>query len=449
MKTYLNNERGAAVLLYILMASLILVIFAPVMFMMSSSATAANKRDMLDKSANLMAIGVLESLIAYLNAYSSGDRPGYFIAYPGWGQKTFQSPDGTTIHVELLQPAVTNNSAIVYAKVSATSGNMTRTKSLGYAFIVSNGTPSQTIDTTNVIYVPTTSTSIYTQADASQNNLPPGVQATTNQTLDAAITGQLSQLSNAVINQIATYTNSVNTVCSNCTNASQISNAIANSTSNPVIVKATNVAIGSETTFGSPTKPVVLVLDSLKAGSDITVYGDIIVLGDFDSDNNFNLTAKSVNGLYGNILVKGKANVLNNGILKADNTFYADSMIVENNADVKAKQMIINHAVSVSNNASLVANNPDNANPTLIIAGSVTADNNSSISSVGDIYVADTLNVAKGTITAVGSIAAEEVQIGNGSTVSIGGGYTTLQIVTTSTGGGGTTTGSAWGGNPL
>jgi hypothetical protein len=448
MKTYLNNERGAAVLLYILMASLILVIFAPVMFMMSSSATAANKRDMLDKSANLMAVGSLETLIAYLNAYSSGDRPNYFFAYPGWGQKTFQSPDGTTIHVELLQPAVSNHSAVVYAKVSATSGNMTRTKSLGYAFNVSNGTSSQTIDTTNVIQVPANSTSIYTQADANQNTLPSGVQATTNQTVDAAITGQLSQLSNAVINQITTYTNSVNTVCSNCTNASQISNAIANSTSNPVIVKATNVTIGSDTTFGSPTKPVVLVVDSLDIGSNLTVYGDIVILGDMKSSNNFNMSAESVNGLYGNILVKGAANVQNNGILNADNTFYADSMNVENNADVKSKQMIINHAVNVSNNASLVADNPDNANPTLIIAGSVTALQNSSISSEGDIFVADTLNVNKGTITASGSIAAEVAQIGD-STVSIGGGYTTLQIVTTSTGGGGTTTGSAWGGSPL
>jgi hypothetical protein len=160
------------------------------------------------------------------------------------------------------------------------------------------------------------------------------------------------------------------------------------------------------------------------------------------------MSAESVNGLYGNILVKGAANVQNNGILNADNTFYADSMNVENNADVKSKQMIINHAVNVSNNASLVADNPDNANPTLIIAGSVTALQNSSISSEGDIFVADTLSVNKGTITASGSIAAEVAQIGD-STVSIGGGYTTLQIVTTGTGGGGTTTGSTWGGSPL
>ncbi|TMV52646.1 hypothetical protein FE783_00155 [Paenibacillus mesophilus] len=448
MKTYLNNERGAALLLYILMASLILVIFAPVMFMMSSSATSANKRDMLDKSANLMAVGVLESLVAYLNAYSSGDRPGYFLAYPGWGQKTFQSPDGTTIQVELLQPAVSNNSAIVYAKVSATSGNMTRTKSLGYAFNVSNGTSSQTIDTTNVIQVPANSTSIYTQAGANQSTLPGGMQATTNQTLDAAITGELSQLSTSVTGQITSYQNSVNTTCTNCTEAAQISNAIANSTSNPVIVKATNVNIGSDTTFGSPSKPVVLVVDSLDIGSNLTVYGDIVLLGNMNSSNNFNLTAKSVNGLYGNILVKGAANVQNNGTLNAENIFYADSMNVQNNADVKAKQMIIKNSVSVSNNAALIADNPDNANPTLIIAGSVTAQNNSSISSEGDIFVADTLSVNKGTITASGSIAAEVAQIGD-STVSIGGGYTTLQIVTTSTGGGGTTTGSTWGGSPL
>lgn len=444
----LRNERGGGALLYVMMISMILLVVTPAILLMTSNTSLRDSADHNSKLASNLAVSGMESFIAYLDQYTSGDRTAYVDSYPGFVSNTFTSPEGTPISFQLTKSGPVSNIYTIAMFATAGSGSQARSKTVTYTIDVSSSAGGTTITTNPAqrLAVPTSPEGIYVQGTTT--GVPTSVTVTGNNSLQTAIGNTITYYENNVTTAITNY-ESLAATC-NCNNATDITNAINASTANPVILKMANdITINSNNaslTWGSSSKPVILIFNSLtfnhKAALDLT--GDLIIKNNFTSnENNSSVVINKAGSSYGNWYELGLFTANNSMSVTVPNMMYTDSMTLNNNTTMNIGKLVINNSFVVNNNATLnVASD--------ILAGSVTVNNNSTITATaGDIFVQNNflsnnnVNLTSGGVIAAGGNFTIN---GKNSTINTGGAFTSLLIDggTTGSGGGGGTTGSGW-----
>lgn len=140
--------------------------------------------------------------------------------------------------------------------------------------------------------------------------------------LNPVIANYIESQTNKFKQDIATF-NSSAIACNSCDMAG-ISSAIQNSNANPVVIKAGQLNVEDSVTFGSASKPVVVIADGMNTNKDITVeiYGTLVVQNGLNANTKLKLIAHEVGGKYGSILSNGRIHLNNDSTVKVDHTLF-------------------------------------------------------------------------------------------------------------------------------
>jgi hypothetical protein len=415
-----RNEKGSA-LVYVLFIFVVLGVLIPVILSTSSQATLHHVTDRNERIATTLANSSIETFIAYLEQVpEQGDRVTYFSNYPGIIEsKTYTLPQGIPVEYSFTSPTATT----VEAKVIVGSGASKREKAVQYSFQVQNGSGGGSARTS----VPEDPNQVIYGNTAALKN----TDVTINKN---DVQSKITTILNAESKRITDYSKSYIDSAPGCVNSSDIDNAIANGSANPVLVinVCNDVELDSGSkTWGSSTKPVVMIFNSLsfKNGYTLNVYGDLIVKDTFSVQNHSTVQinrSPSSNLKNGNLIVLEYLDVKNGLFLNSSDNplrnFFAKSADFSNYSKVYADNFIVSGHVEIKNGGIYDVNMD-------IIAGSMDVQNHSTITAVnGDILVKDDLTINNGgTYTSGGLIAVgNSLDIGNHLTVDTGGGTTQI-----------------------
>ena len=214
------------------------------------------------------------------------------------------------------------------------------------------------------------------------------------------IEGQSQVITSAITN----YSNSA-VDCSSCT-ISELQSSITASKLNPVVIKTGYLNLEESVTFGSASKPVILIAEGMNTNKDIavTINGNLIVKNGLNANTNLQLIAKQVSNQYGNIWSNGAIHLNNDSVIDVADTLYTSSLTYNSVLlNVKAKRIVvagelhINTKVemNIANEMSLggLVSNNDLANLT-ITGGDLFVRNNVSVN--------NQLNISTGGVFAIG-----------------------------------------------
>ncbi|AGA57369.1 hypothetical protein Theco_1201 [Thermobacillus composti KWC4] len=109
--------------------------------------------------------------------------------------------------------------------------------------------------------------------------------------------------------------------CKSC-DVADIQNAIAGSQADPVIIQAGHLNLDSDVTFGSPTKPFVLLVQGMNTNqaNAVTIYGTLIAEHALNANQGTKLTAAAVGGKYGSVWVGGPVHLNNDSNVTVSDT---------------------------------------------------------------------------------------------------------------------------------
>lgn|GEM_PF-2936329 len=425
MRRVIGNERGGATLLYVLMVMLILLVLAPAILNAVSNEATRDVADTNQLIATNLAVSGMESFIAYLDTYTTGDRETFALAYPGRRIEpiTYTLPDGTHVEYELdINPG---DPAMVKVWVRAGQGTLAREKEIKYTINTatsSSGNPY--VNTPLRIPVPVTNTGeIYiggAKTDIETNDIK------------NAVGKVIDYFTGVVESQIDQYVSGAVT-CASCRSVSDITAAVdaalASSADRPVAVYFPN-SINLDkfiASFGTSQSPVVLIFNHLTVQNDVTLqlYGNMIVREHLTFHNNADITFYGQSGGYGNFYVGGELYAKNNLDIRGANLMYSDKLTLDNNTDIEAVSLLTATKLTTKNNVELHVGLD-------IISGKVEANNNSYIKATsGDFYVKhsftskNNLDLISGGVIAIGG----ELNVEKHDSIRTGGGTTTFPII--------------------
>lgn len=415
---HLRNENGGA-MMFVLMIIAVLIIATPVVIQLTQASYAAERQYEHAVKANHLAVSGVESFLQYLKEAENAEHLiDAFNAYTGWGTKTLRLPEGGLVKltqsledrhgssISLPIESLADVSKIV-VQVEAGSGRSKRVKQIVYGFQTNE---SCTIISTEKEYVidPQFQDSVIVENRYSDN-----VSGIVNEMsgLQQAIHDHLMVYVNDIESKMSQYGSTAQT-CTSCRTLQQIKNYIENSDSTPeqpLVLRVSNIQFNQNEviTLGSSAKPVILLADNLtidRNNTGLTVYGDLMFLHGINANQSANLTVRAVNEATGNLLIDGGVNFNGtNNSITADRTFYAKSMNLNQNLDLRANRIISSGRISVmGNNTNLIAADQ-------MIAQSISVQRNHTVLSVeaGDLFVSDDLtSLAQHTAIVTGGMIA-------------------------------------------
>jgi hypothetical protein len=456
-QTAAGDERGSAILYYVMIIFAILAIASPLLLRNAGESQTYNIAAQNEKIAYAMAAGGIESFISHLNQVPAGlTTTEQRLAYVNqFFEQTppiqYTTPEGIPVIYSIAKSGPTSDGKLtVTSKAVAGSGRMKRSKELVYEIdaAVNGGSGGTYITLDPNERLPSTESKIYVGGTHNISNRP----VTEVSDLPAAIGTAIDTLSQTYRQEVSHYeAMAVTCVCS--TNAA-IQSAINSSSQNPVVLHITgDLSTGQNfnPTWGNASKPVVLIFDHLflSKGGNVTIYGSLFVKGDLDADSssgNFGLNVYRVNGQFGDLYVLGKLESKNNNNLSISDTFFAGSFSAQNTLNLHASTAVIEDTVNIHNNMNLTVDQN-------LLAGNVHVHTNGNVTvRAGDFLVeqdlisGNNMNINTGGSIGVGG----NLNAGNGSSFNTGNGGTTAVIVgdpSSGGGGGGSQPAGAW--NPV
>ncbi|WP_249043463.1 polymorphic toxin-type HINT domain-containing protein [Paenibacillus faecis] len=161
--------------------------------------------------------------------------------------------------------------------------------------------------------------------------------------------------------------------------------------SGPVIVRAGQLNVEESVTFGSSSKPVILIADGINTNQDITVtiYGTLILKQGLNANTKLKLNAYQVGGAYGNIWATGTIHLNNDSAVKVDDTLYAGVLTYNSGQlTVDAQTVIVRGDLSI--NTKVIMNIAKEMTLGGIVSNNQLADLNIP---GGDLFVRDNVHV--------------------------------------------------------
>ena len=307
----MGNERGAAAFTYVFMLVFLLAAAVPVILTLVSNSALSVKAYRNEKLAERIAIGGMESVFAYLRAYSDDSgisRGAYLMSYPGAIERTFQTPENVPVRYKATIEEEAADRYVVTILAEAGQGSVKRAKTIRYLIAPTSPMEWNLIDPTGStqVVVPPGGGGLYIEGQYPDNG------TTINGTLTNPHT--LNGLSDAIRAAIDYYKGIVHQAVDafdtdsgynaynewmdmylpmateaglngcqlyvNCTYDSIMNYWAANHPDPPVLRFTINSFNGAvNVTYGSPSNPVVLIMDNgpmFNSNMTMTVYGTVI-----------------------------------------------------------------------------------------------------------------------------------------------------------------------------
>jgi hypothetical protein len=467
-----RNERGAALLLYVMMLSLVLAIAGPYLLRMMNSSELSETGYRNQKLADNLAVSAMDALLKYLGDYQEDEdqsREDYLKNYPGYRTLAdFQTPEGTAVSYSMnLTEALGEYTVTVTVK--AGNGPARRNKTIEFTFHPSDGQsgPSGTRIVTNdnerVTVLPG-GNGFYVEGNFKENDHNLNKKPSKQSELQAAIATAIETYKDKAHALYHSYNakhseaqiiscnpNASNGQCLDQSDWNQLAASIQES-------KAIRLPAGGfhpfSVTFGSEDKPVYVFFDSVPdlwgnnppnievfgavifrngtntRGINLTVHGDVLVNGNYSPYSSHTINIHKRNGSGGNFYVLGDFTPANNLALYVEGNFYADKVKfnVSSNINVRGK-LIVENELEFSNSMSRFETGQD------LLIGSYKSCCHNHLVSGGDILVQGDIERSRNSLsmTAGGHIAVGgSVSFTSGwehpITVNFGSGSTSLII---------------------
>lgn len=456
-----DRQRGSAALLYVLLLTLVLSAAVPLILSLTSNASLSLQAARNEKLASGLAIGGMEALLAYLRAYPEEEeeeedgveRDDYLAAYPGFGEKTFATPEGVPVKYSATLVTASQGRFIVRIKAEAGTGPARREKTIEYMFAPTGPERLEIVtDDSKRIEVPAGSGGFYVDWEGSVdsgsivNGNPEKLEELAD-AIDATI-GYYRNEADDVFNEDyqTYYPLAQDPVCpGNCISDADWETMAANLPDPPVLkIPAGNYWAAIDVTIGSPENPVVLFFDNRPTfnnltltvygtvifpqgmtthGMNLTVYGDVIFGTGISPTSGFRVTTHKLNGEGGNFYVLGNFYPHSAPVLNIEGNFYADNVRLNNPSWISVGgKMIVGGELRFHNSMAQFDIGLD------LIIGSLYTCCNNRLDSGGDILIegniqrTGTLEMnAGGNIGVGGTLAAAPwhpviVQTGGGTT---------------------------------
>ncbi|QJD85848.1 fibronectin type III domain-containing protein [Cohnella herbarum] len=218
--------------------------------------------------------------------------------------------------------------------------------------------------------------------------------------------------------------------CGGC-NSSNLESAILRSPNEYVVMKAGHLNLDASATFGSPSKPVFLILDGLNTNRNLTltVYGTLAVKGNLNANTNLTLNVNAPDHPAatgkGDLWVGGTIHLNNDSVARVSGDFVTGSLIYNNGQlNVQADRLLVAGQMHINTKVDMTISQE-------MLVGSLVSNNQMGTISVssGDVFIRDDIHVNN------------HLSIQTGGVVAIGGSITANQkpIIVTGIGASGQT----------
>jgi hypothetical protein len=243
------------------------------------------------------------------------------------------------------------------------------------------------------------------------------------QEIDRYMSEQLQSVNQAIVQY-----ESAAEGCSRC-DVNGILQKIAASGQSPALVRAGHLNMDSSAVFGSPNKPVVLIVDGINTNQSITinVYGTLIVKGELNANRQLaintmkpQLSTQLSNG-NGSLWVTGTMHLNHDASIHIANQLYAGTLTYNNGLmDVKAKRILVKDHLHINTQVDMGAEEE-------IAVGELVSNNQTANLhvAIGDLFVRDNISVNN------------QLSIHTGGWFAVGGSMTSNQKPLIETGAGG------------
>ncbi|MBY9077096.1 hypothetical protein KIH86_04025 [Paenibacillus sp. HN-1] len=185
-----------------------------------------------------------------------------------------------------------------------------------------------------------------------------------------------------------------------------IQNAISSSGSSPVVVRAGQLNVEDSVTFGSPSKPVVLIVDGMNTNRDITVrvYGNLILKNGLNANTKLALDVQKVGGSYGNLWSGGAIHLNNDSSVTVGDTLQSGTLTYNSGSlTIDAKRVLLAGDLNINTRVEM------NIAQEMAVGGIVSNNQTANLTITGgDLFVRDNvsvnnnLNVQTGGLFAIG-----------------------------------------------
>lgn len=206
--------------------------------------------------------------------------------------------------------------------------------------------------------------------------------------------------------------------------------AIARSSGSPAIVRAGQLNLESSAVFGSPDRPVLLIVDGMNTNQklSITVYGSLFIRQGLNANTELTLKALASNLQLeneGHIRVGGSLHLNQNSTVQASGQLAAGNLVYNNGTlQVSAKSIVVKGNLNINTRVDMSAQDE-------ITVGELVSNNETAnlLVSQGDFFVKNNVSVNN------------HLRIAAGGWVAVGGNLTANKqpIIQTGTGGRGYT----------
>ncbi|MFC4597671.1 fibronectin type III domain-containing protein [Cohnella hongkongensis] len=210
--------------------------------------------------------------------------------------------------------------------------------------------------------------------------------------------------------------------CADC-KASDLESAILGSSSEYVVMKAGHLNLDASATFGSPSKPVFLILDGLNTNRNLTltVYGTLVVKGNLNANTNLTLSLNAPDQQSagkGDMWIGGTLHLNNDSVVRAAGDMAAGSLIYNNGQlNVQADRLLVVDNMHINTKVDMTIRQE------MLIGSLVSNNQTANINvSIGDAFIRDDIHVNN------------HLNIQTGGVVAIGGSITANQKPTIATG---------------
>ncbi|MFC4305228.1 fibronectin type III domain-containing protein [Cohnella boryungensis] len=260
---------------------------------------------------------------------------------------------------------------------------------------------------------------ILSGSQRNEHNAIPSVRV---KELGQAIDNYMNEQISVMEQRIATMEQQAES-CAGC-NASDLESAILRSPNEYVVMKAGHLNLDASATFGSPSKPVFLILDGLNTNRNLTltVYGTLAVKGNLNANTNLTLHLNAPDqpaaAEKGDIWVGGSLHLNNNSAVRVAGDFIAGSLIYNNGQlNVQADRLLVADSMHINTQVDMTIAQE-------MLVGSLVSNNQTANIrvSTGDVFIRDDIHVNN------------HLSIQTGGVVAIGGSITANQKPTIATG---------------
>ena len=342
-----NNERGGALLIYVIMIALVMAIAAPSLLRMMYGSELSETSHHHQKLADNLAVSAMDALFAYLGEYDENgnvSRADYLRNFPGFAQNAIElaTPEGIPVEfsMQLQEPQGASTEYVVTVTAKAAEGPVQRVKTIEFAFEPSDGSSGEdqgdiwiTTDDSEREEVLPGNHSFYVGGnyDQAKNHI---------ENISEEAVKNNSEIQNAIAEAINTYKKNaadlynsyisdiydlfnipdtsdqiLNEIVKNCDPAAKGGQCLDRNNWTQIVSEiqgptALRLPPGPYSgrdfrnlTFGSPCHPVYIFFDSSpnfwQSPDNITVYGAVIFRNGYNNTAAMNLT------VYGDVIVNG------------------------------------------------------------------------------------------------------------------------------------------------